>query len=343
MKILSAIILLIFVLVKSSSSFSGIEVPYNETESFRLPTDTRPIHYYIQLTTDIDKGIFNFSGVVQITIEALEDTSEITLHYRQITIDNINLWSAGESPVLLEENIAFTQDERLEFLRIPTSEALVTDERYIVEISYNGILRDDNFGFIRASYRDTEGEIHWLATTQFQPTDARHAFPCYDEPAIRASYSLEIRHDVSYYVISNMPVESVTSEDDTGYYITKFEATPTVQTYILGILVANFGSISRVGEIYQRLSAKPESIILGEGALALEAGERILTAIEDYLMMTYPISKKDLIAVPDYAYGAQNWGICVYREEFLLFNEQLGTRRQRDSILRLISHEYIVS
>lgn len=293
-----------FALATAGSS-SLVEVPTDDASSFRLPNNTRPIAYDILLTTDIDKGIFNFSGVVDVLIEALENTSEITLHYRQITIENIRLWSLYPYPILREYNINFTLDEQLEFIRIPTAEELVAHQQYIVEITYNGVLRDDNFGFIRASYRDPEGDIHWVATTQFQPTDARHAFPCYDEPGIRARYSLSIRHDVSYFVVSNMPIASIYADEGTNYYITRFEETPSVQTYILGFLISNFGSVSRVGTVYQRLSAKPQSIILGEERLGLEAGERTLAAIEDYLNMTYPLTKKDLIAVPDFAYGAQ--------------------------------------
>lgn len=342
MKILFAI-LAIFALARSGSFFSVVQVPSDDVETFRLPNNTRPIRYDIQLTTDIHRAEFNFSGVVRILIEALENTSEITLHYRQITIDTVNLWSSAETPVLLEGNITPALDERLEFIRIPTAEELVAHEHYIVEVEYNGILREDNFGFLRASYRDSDGETRWLATTQFQPTDARHAFPCYDEPAIRAIYSLEVRHHVTYYVISNMPVESVRAEDVSGYYITRFEDTPTVQTYILGFVVSDFESMSRVGEIYHRLSAKPASIFMREADFGLETAEIVLTAIENYLNMTYPMTKKDLIAVPDFAYGAQNWGICVYREEFLLFNPELGTQTQLFTIKRLLAHEYIVS
>lgn len=313
--------------------------------TLRLPTDTIPMHYRLQLTTDIDKGDFNFSGNVHIRFQALSNTSTITLHYRELTIENINLFYAGNAtPVLIESNIIHTVDEVREFLIIPTAQELEIYEQYIVEIAYTGILRDDNIGFYRSSYRDPDGNIHWLATTQFQPTHARDALPCYDEPALRAWFSIEITHNVNYTAISNMPVLSQAIGDDPDYITTIFQETPYIQSYIIGFVVSDFGILSNNDAMEQRVIATPESIELGEGNYALYVGELALTTIENYLNMTYNLPKLDQIAVPDFRWGAmENWGICIYRDVVLLFNDQLGNLRQRDSIVRLIAHEYTVS
>lgn len=293
------------------------EVPADETVAFapyiddvdgkayRLPNITKPIRYDISLTTDVHRGETAFSGTVRITIEAVESTNEITVHYRQITIEEITLYSAAS--VLLQENVAFSEIEDVEFLVIKPSTPLVATQQYIVQIVYRGLLRDDNMGFYRSSYKNPEGQTVWLATTQFEQTDARHAFPCYDEPQIRAPFRVEIRHDPSYSAISNMPGTTV-NEVGTNYSITRFDNTPPVQTYLIAFVVSDFKSISNTDLIQQRVFAKSQSIDNGEGALGLDAGKKLLDEFQAHLGVTYNLPKMDQVAVPDFDAGAmENW------------------------------------
>lgn len=334
-------ILVFFIISLAVTKF----VSGQDEANFRLPSDTRPMHYRVQLTTDIDRGDFNFSGIVNIRLQALANTSEITLHYRQITIENINLFYAGNAtPVLIESNIVHSLDEQREWVIIPIAEELEIYEQYILEITYNGILRTDNAGFYRSSYRDSEGIVHWQASTQFQSTDARHGFPCYDEPGIRARYSIEITHNANYSAVSNMPVLAIGADPDSPYVTTMFQMTPLMQSYLVAFIVSDLGSLDNNDVVQQRVIARRESIELGEAVMALQVGEETLEIMERHLNMTYNLPKLDQVAVPDFQWGAmENWGMCVYREEFFLFNEELGTRRQRVSLVSIIAHEYIVS
>ena len=148
--------------------------PFDDID-YRLPNNTRPIHYDIWLKTDIDQGELGFSGRVSIHIEALENTNEITLHYRQLTIMNIDLLrSTGGS---IQSNVPYTKKDDVEFLVIKPSARLIENANYTIVISYIGQLRSDDAGFYRSSYTDESGNKKWLATTQFESTDARHAFP----------------------------------------------------------------------------------------------------------------------------------------------------------------------
>lgn len=142
---------------------------------YRLPNDTKPIHYDIWLSTDIHLGEFAFDGRVTILIEALEDTNEITLHYRQITISNVDfMTSTGD---LIQSNVPASLVPATEFLVIRPTQSLIASSRYLVQITYSGMLRSDDGGFYRSSYLNTSGQTVWLATTQFESTNARHAFP----------------------------------------------------------------------------------------------------------------------------------------------------------------------
>lgn len=310
-------------------------------KDYRLPNNTTPLRYDVSLTTNVHLGEPEFTGVVRIRIEALENTQTITLQYRQLTIETIAVYSNPDNanPTLITgTTYAFVED--LEFLVITTPIGLALGQQYRVDITYRGLLRDDNMGFYRSSYKDTEGRTNWIATTQFEQTDARHAFPCYDEPQIRTPFGIEITHGSSYNAISNMPVLS-RSNPVAGLTTTKFQDTPKVQTYLVAFIVSNFVSIGNTDDIQQRVFAKPQSINNNEASLALDAGKKILEKFIEHLGVEYQLPKLDQAALPDFDAGAmENWGLVTYREEYLLYNEALATTRQRENILTIIAHEY---
>lgn len=148
---------------------------FQDEESYRLPNNTRPISYDIWLSTNIHAGVFDFQGRVTIRIAVIDDnTPTVTLHQRQLTISNINIRrGTGGS---LQRNVDFDYRPDREFLVIKPTRWLAKGI-YLIDITYFGVLRDDDAGFYRSSYVDSEGNRKWLATTQFESTDARHAFP----------------------------------------------------------------------------------------------------------------------------------------------------------------------
>lgn len=148
--------------------------PYDGID-YRLPNSTIPLRYDIWLSTDIHRGVFDFSGRVTIQIEALENTATVTVQIRELTIVNVDLYNAFG--VLIQSSVPWTTQDNVEFLIIRPTVALVASQIYSLEVTYNGVLRDDDAGFYRSSYTDSIGNTVWLATTQFESTDARHAFP----------------------------------------------------------------------------------------------------------------------------------------------------------------------
>lgn len=169
--------------------------------NYRLPNNTKPENYDITLITHIDENDFNFTGRVVITLRAIEASNNITIHARQLKIKSIELTTGSGTGVKLNSH---TYDDITEFLVIPTQTELRAGTQYILTIEYAGILRTGSTGFYRGSYTNSKGETRWLAATQFQPLDARHAFPCYDEPSFKAIFTIHIEHGEAYHAISNM-------------------------------------------------------------------------------------------------------------------------------------------
>lgn len=270
--------------------------------TYRLPNNSVPLHYDVFITTDIDKGIFDFTGVVKIQTQIVDESQEIVLHYRQTTIDVINLLSA-DGTTIVAENLTYEQIPVYEFLVITLPNTVYPNDELVLEIKYNCTHRSDGGGFYRGSYVNTEGVTVWYATTQFEIDDARHAMPSYDEPGIRAPITATLRHGRTYTAVSNTDVESIT--DDGDYVITKFLQTPSIQTYLLAFLVSDFDYVNATNtRIPQKVYARPELIQNGFGDFAATVVGPILRGLEEHIGVNYPISKMDHVALSLFNFGA---------------------------------------
>ncbi len=188
----------------SIESYNG--VLQDDGIQYRLPNDTVPETYDVYISTSIHNQIFTFEGTVSILLRVESDTSSITLHsHRLHTILDVSLIEEGSLNSIQLSGEAY--DNNNNFLTIPLiSGVLERGKRYVLHIVFNGQLQDDPRGFYKSSYIDNDGNVRYLATTQLAMTDARHAFPCYDEALFRANFTIKIRHGSNYHAVSNMPV-----------------------------------------------------------------------------------------------------------------------------------------
>lgn len=159
---------------EDDSSITPLVDPYDGI-SYRLPNTTVPLAYDIWLSTEIHRGEFGFNGEVTIRIQCIETTPEVVLQYRTMTIDTVALFDTNNG--LIEDDVLWNQNETLEFLVITPSQPLIQGHEYSVNVRYNGTMTDNGLGIYRAWYVDPVGNTRWLASTQFQATEARHAFP----------------------------------------------------------------------------------------------------------------------------------------------------------------------
>lgn len=183
----------------------------NSELHYRLPNNTIPESYDISIWTLIDNSDFQFNGSVTIRIKVLTTTTFITLHQSELTINSViltNLANNEKINVNLIDQIDYTKINEFLTISFNNNYLLIGGNYYNLTISYNGTLRTDDAGFYRSSYFVNETE-KWLATTQFESTDARHGFPCYDEPQLKANFTMKITHQNSYIALSNMPVNGI--------------------------------------------------------------------------------------------------------------------------------------
>lgn len=301
-----SLIILSFLLVSVVKSVPLLS-DTKDVVNYRLPNNTFPIRYDVYLKTEVHQKDFSFDGNVVITFEAKENTSSVTLHYRQIDIIDLKLMKLDGS-ALFPEKPTYQKDNITEFLTIPTSVPFIQGNQYKVEISYNGTLRSDNQGFYRSSYKNEKDEEVYIATTQFEQTEARHAFPCYDEPGTRAIYSIKIKHHKNFSAISNMRVKSQIAIGD--YFDTTFEDTPKMQTYLLAFVVSDFDSIKNsTSSPPQSVYARKAAIQEKQADLALDVGVKVIDTMQTHFGVNYTLPKLDQISIPDFYWGAmENWG-----------------------------------
>nr|CAD7572865.1 unnamed protein product [Timema californicum] len=179
-----------------------------ETTEYRLPTSVVPDRYVITLIPNLDDGNFTFVGTVEITLNVTNATNSITVHANDLEIDNesVSVHSLTDEVDLVV--LGLSPDARRHFFTVTLADSLVVGQQYRLRINYTGHLREDMGGFYR-SYYYVGTEKRWLASTQFQPTSARRAFPCFDEPGLKAIFKVSIGVDSRRHALANMPVESI--------------------------------------------------------------------------------------------------------------------------------------
>ena len=155
---------------------------------------------------------FPYDGEVTIFFNCMEDTNELIFHINKLEINNATLSVKSLTDLSFTEITAFNwrNDFEKEFLMASLPQTFKKNNNYTVFVQFTGYLTDDNAGFYRSSYTADDGQKRWLLASQMEPTDARKSFPCFDEPAMKATFKIIVEHRDDYNAISNMPVAGVT-------------------------------------------------------------------------------------------------------------------------------------
>ena len=292
-----------------------------------LGEETYPIEYELFFEPDLEK--FSFKGKARISVNALKLTKEIILNAVELKINSFFVMQDKES-----FRTKIKMDKKME--RIILSLDKEIKGNFLVELEFEGVLNDSLAGFYRSKYY-VGNEERYLATTQFEAPYARKAFPCFDQPDKKASFSISLKIPKNLQAISNMPIASGIIEGDKK--IVKFEKSPLMSSYLVYMGVGEFEFIEANHEkIKVRIVTTPGKIKQGE--LALELTKKFLKYFEDYSGIKYPLPKLDMIALPDFAAGAmENWGAITFREIALLYDSEKSSIRAKKRVAEVIAHE----
>ncbi|MHA1332090.1 MAG: M1 family metallopeptidase, partial [Candidatus Hodarchaeales archaeon] len=290
-------------------------------------TDLMPEHYNIHL--EIDLNNFRFSGVTDIEIKSNEDVKEIILNANDLAI-----WDCKVKNEDQYEDCTFSINPKKEELIIE----LPRPKKEIgLKINYEGKINDLLVGLYRSKYVK-DGKEQYVAVTQFEETDARRAFPCFDHPSKKATFDIEFVIDKSHTAIANTPILEEKSLNGNKKLV-KFETTPKMCTYLLFFGVGDWEYIEKKSDNFvHRVVTTAGKTQYGE--YALDFGLKCIEYGEKYTGVKYPISKMDQIAVPDFAFGAmENYGAITYRENLLLVYPGITSSAGLERIAEVIAHE----
>ncbi len=292
----------------------------------RLLENIVPRHYKLQLEPDFND--FSFEGQEVVTFELKRPTDYLELHASGL---KISLATINKQPA---ETIDYKKNDQSVIIKFSSELSIGT---YDLELKFAGSLRQDLHGFYRSSYLHN-GEEKWIATTQFEPTAAREAFICIDEPAAKATFDITLVVPEELTAIAN--TNPVSEKIDNNKKTVRFSTTPRMSTYLVGFLVGEFERITTTTKegIEVGVYTTPGKVELG--SFALEAESKILSFYTEYFGIPYPLPKLDMVAVPDFAAGAmENWGVVTYRETAILVDADNTALLNKQHVVMVVAHE----
>ncbi|CAG2062978.1 unnamed protein product [Timema podura] len=279
---------------------------------------------------------FQFEGRVDILINVTENTDRITLHADDLDIDDETIHIQGGTEVSV---VTVTRDTIRHFYDLKLNQELLAGRSYRILLFYKGYHREDMAGFYR-SYYYKNAEKRWLASSQFQPTSARRAFPCFDEPGLKAKFRVTIGRTNDTHALSNMPVQSTTIDElEPNIEWDNFQETPMpISTYLIAFIVSDFANLSSSDGFY---STWQRADAISQAQYSIDVSPLIMKSLENFTELDYFLPKMDQVAVPDFSAGAmENWGLVTYREQYILHEEGVSTSINKQNVATIIAHEF---
>ncbi len=306
----------------------------DDASSYRLPTTVLPTAYRLTLVPDL--GSASFTGDVEIDVSVGSPTDRIVLNAAELEITSAGVASGTDGGSAAPASVDLDPTEERVTLTLATELAAGPAT---LRLSFTGVLNDKLRGFYRSRFTGVDGIEHVIATTQMESTDARRAFPCFDEPSFKATFEITLVVDEHLAAYSNSHILEETPEAD-GRKRVHFAPTMVMSTYLVAFVVGPLEHTDPVD-----VDGVPLRIVhpLGKGHLcefALEVGAHALRFFTEYFGIPYPGDKVDMVAIPDFAAGAmENLGCITYRETALLVDPATAARVELERVADVICHE----
>ena len=300
--------------------------------SYRLPRAVEPERYELTITPQLGAG--SFSGEERVHVRVHEPVAEIVLNAVELDIHTAEL-VAGDGSVL-GGRVELDEDQERAVIAL---EGTAGAGPHTLHLTFSGTLNDKLRGFYRSTFTDERGDTHLIAVTQFEATDARRAFPCWDEPDRKASFATTLIVDEELTAISNAEVVEVTVLGN-GKKQVEFAETMRMSTYLVAFVVGPLALTDPVDVdgVPLRVACVPGKQHLA--GFALEVAAHSLRFFSRYFDIPYPSGKLDLVALPDFAMGAmENLGAVTFRETLLLVDPELASRVELERVADVVAHE----
>ncbi len=292
----------------------------------RLPTTVTPSHYDLAFVVDLNRE--RFEGAETIQIHVADATTKVVLNAAELQLRDVTI---GKGAMAQTATVTLDQASQTATLTVPKPLAPGATE---IHAKFSGILNTQLRGFYISKTK-----LRKYAVTQFESTDARRAFPCFDEPAFKATFAVTLTIDRGDTAISNGRVLSDVNGPSITQHTMTFSTTAKMSSYLVAMTVGDFKCLDGAADnIPIRICATPDKKEMGR--LALESAQQVLQFYNAYYAIKYPFGKLDIVAVPDFAAGAmENTGAIFYRETDLLADAKSASVNTRKTITSILAHE----
>ncbi|KAL1848037.1 hypothetical protein Plec18170_008212 [Paecilomyces lecythidis] len=316
-----------------------------------LPDVAKPVHYDLSLFDLELGGSWSYKGVVKIDLDVTKPTKQIVLNSKEIDVHSAEILAQDGSTSAKAAQITYDKKSERVALEFPSE---IAPSKTVLKIDFTGIMNSAMAGFYRSKYKpvatpaaDTpkEGDFHYMLSTQFESCDARRAFPCFDEPNLKATFDFEVEVPKEQVALSNMPVKSERDGNKPGLKFVSFDRTPIMSTYLLAWAIGDFEYVEAFTERKYKGASIPVRVYTTRGLkdqarFALECAHRTVDYFSEVFEIEYPLPKADLLAVHEFAMGAmENWGLVTYRTTAVLFDEAKSDARYKNRIAYVVAHE----
>lgn len=305
-----------------------------------LPANVVPTHYHVTLEPQFEELVF--SGTVAIDLDVAETSSFVSLNTLELEIQNASISSNG---AVVSSTPKISTDTTTQVTKFEFDGTLNKGDKAKLEIKFTGELNDKMAGFYRSTFKREDGSEGILATTQMEPSDCRRAFPCFDEPSLKAKFTVTLIADKDLTCLSNMDqaseteVQSTTGSGKTKKAVT-FNTSPAMSTYLVAFIVGELNYIeTKEFRVPVRVYAPPGQDI-EHGRFSLDLAAKTLAFYEKVFGIDFPLPKMDQVAIPDFAQGAmENWGLVTYRVVDLLLDQKASGAAAKERVAEVVQHE----
>ncbi|KAH6826264.1 aminopeptidase M1 [Perilla frutescens var. hirtella] len=298
----------------------------------RLPKFVIPKRYDLKLKPDL--VACKFAGAVQISADVVSDTKFVVLNAAELSVNPKSVTFASENKVVEAVEVELFAEDEIVVLEFKESLPIGVG---VLSMEFEGTLNDRMKGFYRSTY-EHNGEKKNMAVTQFEPADARRCFPCWDEPACKATFKIALEVPSDLVALSNMPI--IEEKQNGNLKTVHYQESPIMSTYLVAVVVGLFDYVEDHTpdginvRVYCQLGKS------SQGKFALDVAVKTLGLYKEYFAVPYSLPKLDMIAIPDFAAGAmENYGLVTYRETALLYDEKHSAAANKQRVATVVAHE----
>jgi len=319
-----------------------------------LSDDVKPTNYDISLFDLQPHAPWTYQGRVAIDLAVKKSTKSITLNTHELKVHSAEVaHDAGKTSSTIKAS-KISYDEKNQRCTLAFDQELSQTEKAVLTITFEGTMNNTMAGFYRSKYTPTveaskgvakDDEHHYMFSTQFESSDARRAFPCFDEPNLKATFDFEMEVPEDLTALSNMPEKETKKSKKAGHKIVSFDRTPIMSTYLLAWSFGDFEYIEDFTKRKYNGKNLPVRVyttrgLKEQGELALESAHQVVDYFSEIFRIDYPLPKVDLLAVHEFSHGAmENWGLITYRTTAVLFDEYNSDQKYRNRVVYVVAHE----